>query len=1533
MEIMSLLDRAGMNRLRADFEKRPEGLSLAEFVSLIILRLPDTGQSDLEMVAKLLDLFHQVDVNGDGTMEWEEFSEFCIEAGIAASHMSDLEVTEKYVQESYTDVISHTPQITSIKFIPQLDKVAVCESGARCLRLYSSGPEGFHFKHEIDLRNAIQDRSSAGNPGTVLACEYLEVGNRKMLAVSSSNMTISFWDAGIYDVADDSVPRFLDRLVLDKPQFFLCYAPHIECLFTAGAEPSIRVHQLRFAPNFSLKEICVLSRHTDLIQDLLAVPELNLVVSASLDHKILLWGLDEDTVPIDQRIVFKSERTGHQKGVRSLAYAENGLLLSASFDLVVLAWDITEFSVRPVFQLKGHANPLFGVRVLPSKQHAVTLDTKGIFKMWDIRREGSIMDSERGIQTFAQRGAGEQAEDDVTFSPCAFDVTAPHGTIIAAKNRLMLFKTVQLQPEKYTPAACVYNPTSMTIACAIHRDVKVWDARTGVLLCHFQGIAQADISALALDFRERKFIASDRQGNIVACNYLNGSRMKGNEHAPHDSEISCMVYGREDKVIVSSGWDKTIRVFDETQPNAIAPLRKVVGAHLNDITALSLSHELSLIASGDLGGAVRIWDFQFLTLEGEFEIGHAVVGLKFCGAQPVMISVDQRGMIQFWAVRPFTSTQEMHRNTCAAAYADLLGLSDEEMVTVMELEHPASAPSQLWGWFGTSLGRIVILDFTETLQSFDIPPVSIEQRIHRRENYSAGRKVLKIFNAEGNANSRLASRERGRTKTVPGVKSPLVQRQWHAHADGVASLQVLDDPTAILTCGGDKAIRLWRYDGKQLGSLDSNERKALAVKRVTKTWDFPIDMESRRRRELIEAQTLMDRIFRQMEKTKGTVLHSNPHMRSTLNGERRNLSHLMRQEEVHRKKQHHLEKLQLEIRRDERRQRAEHVRELNFNLKAIAEKDAKVGQAAFAVLNAVVAGETDGMTENERERKRLLGQLEGKCTWIKTQQELAREAAEAREKAKARKLVAFSKNVGKLKPKGSSKGKRKGKNKGKAKGKGMAKGNGKAKGKNEKEVHAKSQTNHFKAAANGSRGSVQAPDPVEAMETVDPHDKTHLYSNLRAELQRIESKEAKRTTDTGRRKDGKIDLQPPALVKQHLDELRFVAKINKRHAMSAPLLKLDLPPSVVAPGTRQEDGGNAHYGQGEEHYLQGLNWKYVADKVKNELQAKFEQRSVKKGNGGAEVESRSSMTPLRSQKSRLSVLSSRMSQIAPGARNSTMILLSPNQDEGEFKEAQIEKEKEKARRAKEAEHRREVARAKLDERKSTLLAKLDRERMQQLQEQKQRESQYVQTRASAIRKAIQRTLDPTKEQLKRIKLARYLGPYLKQDIAHIRDTFQGLDRDGNGTIDLREFQMEIKKTSSESGNFRSLLDQSVRMFHSIDKDNSGTIALDELARVLFKRATANEFDDILVFLKMQARGKNRRLTSLLDPEALATHQSTRKSTKPVEKPKPTRNFRAEIRALFDLYDVNRDGQLSRNEMQDAIQQNGRRHRQERHHRL
>jgi len=141
---------------------------------------------------------------------------------------------------------------------------------------------------------------------------------------------------------------------------------------------------------------------------------------------------------------------------------------------------------------------------------------------------------------------------------------------------------------------------------------------------------------------------------------------------------------------------------------------------------------------------------------------------------------------------------------------------------------------------------------------------------------------------------------------------------------------------------------------------------------------------------------------------------------------------------------------------------------------------------------------------------------------------------------------------------------------------------------------------------------------------------------------------------------------------------------------------------------------------------------------------------------------------------------------------------------------------------------------------------------------------------------------------------------------YFKQLFHQLDSDHDGVITLKEWQAVMRETSTESGNFRSVLDDP-NMFNILDKDNSGAIAMGEFARIIFNKASVHDFDDIMAFLSLPSK---KEKTSGLKKDSSGNN-----------KVKHPRSFKTEIRALFNLYDLNRDGEINMNELQHALQQN------------
>ena len=81
-DIMTLLTPENVRRLRDAFALRDDELSVSEFVAALGEALRQVPS--VEFAKEAIELFAQIDVNGDGGMEWSEFTAYIIEAGLAA---------------------------------------------------------------------------------------------------------------------------------------------------------------------------------------------------------------------------------------------------------------------------------------------------------------------------------------------------------------------------------------------------------------------------------------------------------------------------------------------------------------------------------------------------------------------------------------------------------------------------------------------------------------------------------------------------------------------------------------------------------------------------------------------------------------------------------------------------------------------------------------------------------------------------------------------------------------------------------------------------------------------------------------------------------------------------------------------------------------------------------------------------------------------------------------------------------------------------------------------------------------------------------------------------------------------------------------------------------------------------------------------------------------------------------------------------------------------------------------------------------
>ncbi|KUF87556.1 hypothetical protein AM588_10001531 [Phytophthora nicotianae] len=355
MDIMMMMDMEKVSTLRNEFERKDKGLSIAEFVYVMTRfvqssahtdensRLHDLSESQL--VANLCELFAQIDINGDGSMEWEEFTSFIVDTGLTVKNHQPNSI-QQYHHVQWEDASKHSTFIDHIYYFPSNDLVALVESCSPYLKIYNVNCE---------LMRTIKSPE-----GFVQCAEHLPKLNQYIVA--SSDLQFRFYD--------DTTLRLMKSCHTPTSQNCLKWYPESSVLFSAGVSGIVYAWDAE-----RMEEKHHMSGFTK-CDDAVKLPTLESLASASMDRTIRLWDVHTGK--------HKQQLDGHAKGVRSLAYSpEYRFLVSAGFDFDALVW-----------------NPLCGVEIISDTPQIITADVDGVFKVWDIRNFACM-------QTFTAENMGD----------------------------------------------------------------------------------------------------------------------------------------------------------------------------------------------------------------------------------------------------------------------------------------------------------------------------------------------------------------------------------------------------------------------------------------------------------------------------------------------------------------------------------------------------------------------------------------------------------------------------------------------------------------------------------------------------------------------------------------------------------------------------------------------------------------------------------------------------------------------------------------------------------------------------------------------------------------------------------------------------------------------------------------------------------------------------------------------------------------------------------------------------------------------
>lgn len=372
-----------------------------------------------------------------------------------------------------------------------------------------------------------------------------------------------------------------------------------------------------------VKELDLLTGHTEMVKFVAFSPNGNRLASASDDKTVRIW-----EVVTGEHIATFDKHLGR---VFTVAFSPDGnTIASGDIDGTVYLWNANTGQYKAT--LSGHTEIVHQIAFSPDGNMIAT-DTISTMCLWDVHTREQITTFKEQTKYFSS----------IAFSPDGNTIaTSSDGnTVQLLDTRTAEHKTV-LSGHKEDVTSIAYSPDGNIIATgSTDETVRLWDAHTGehktILLdlnTSVMSIAYSpDGNTMAisdsyavrlLDTNTGKhiitltehnewgdFVVFSPDGNTIATGSDDNAavlwdvetRKQKMKLRGHASAVTCLAYSPDADVIATGGFDRTVRLWNAKTGKPIT----ILTGHKKRINSIAFSPDGKIIASGS-EETVRLWD-------------------------------------------------------------------------------------------------------------------------------------------------------------------------------------------------------------------------------------------------------------------------------------------------------------------------------------------------------------------------------------------------------------------------------------------------------------------------------------------------------------------------------------------------------------------------------------------------------------------------------------------------------------------------------------------------------------------------------------------------------------------------------------------------------------------------------------------------------------------------------------------------------------------------------------------------------------
>jgi hypothetical protein len=204
-----------MPKIEEDFNRAPnKALSMQQFIKIMLHHLPQKD-ADVEtgLVRNLIELFRQIDVNNDQSLEYDEFTKHIIELGkwtnspvthlgLVSQDQNNVDSEKKYFPSKIEDNEKHDTEIENMYFVEKFKHLLVIERDCSMFKVYNSRTMKY-IKSVPEPKKASNGLWNSGsnsfddNGGAIIAADFVDIPGKNPInyvATTSNKPLIQFWD-------------------------------------------------------------------------------------------------------------------------------------------------------------------------------------------------------------------------------------------------------------------------------------------------------------------------------------------------------------------------------------------------------------------------------------------------------------------------------------------------------------------------------------------------------------------------------------------------------------------------------------------------------------------------------------------------------------------------------------------------------------------------------------------------------------------------------------------------------------------------------------------------------------------------------------------------------------------------------------------------------------------------------------------------------------------------------------------------------------------------------------------------------------------------------------------------------------------------------------------------------------------------------------------------------------------------------------------------------------------------------------------